>query len=140
LALSGSGISSCLGLLNIEPLRTKHTDSGSRKEGGAAEELSGLEVDYTSSKPVVADDQRGVLHAVKAVSLPHFAESAAGVYKIAMTPPMGPVLLVADSELQEKAIPDSPPLRIPKLPLAQPPGRFRRGRRGCTAPGESGAR
>ena len=37
------------------------------------------------------------------VSLPHFAESAVRAYKIAMTPPMAPVLLVADSELQEEA-------------------------------------
>ena len=35
------------------------------------------------------------------ISLPHFAESAVRAYKIAMTPPMMPVLLVADSELQE---------------------------------------
>ena len=31
----------------------------------------------------------------KPVSLPHFAESAVRAYKIAMTPPMMPVLLVA---------------------------------------------
>ena len=37
-------------------------------------------------------------------SLPHFAESAVRAYKIAMTPPMMPVLLVADSELQEDPI------------------------------------
>src|SRR5262249_47895629 len=33
------------------------------------------------------------------VSLAHFAESAVRAYKIAMTPPMGPVLLVAASDL-----------------------------------------
>src|SRR6184192_1225791 len=33
------------------------------------------------------------------MSLTHFAESAVRAYKIAMTPPMAPVLLVADSEL-----------------------------------------
>src|ERR1017187_6135066 len=38
------------------------------------------------------------------ISLPHFAESAVRAYKIAMTPPMGPVLIVADSELQENPI------------------------------------
>ena len=38
------------------------------------------------------------------ISLQHFAESAVRAYKIAMTPPMGPVLLVADSELQENPI------------------------------------
>ena len=36
------------------------------------------------------------------VSLPHFAESAVRAYKIAMTPPMMPVLLVADGDLQEE--------------------------------------
>ncbi len=55
------------------------------------------------------------------ISLPHFAESAVRAYKIAMTPPMEPVLLVADSELQEKAIPENSGLRVPKLTLATPP-------------------
>ena len=36
------------------------------------------------------------------VSLQHFAESAVRAYKIAMTPPMMPVVLVADSDLQER--------------------------------------
>ena len=55
------------------------------------------------------------------LSLPHFAESAVRAYKIAMTPPMLPVLLVADGELQENPIPDDVVLRIPKLALATPP-------------------
>lgn len=55
------------------------------------------------------------------VSLPHFAESAVRAYKIAMTPPMMPVLLVADGELQENPIPESAQLHIPKLALAAPP-------------------
>src|SRR3984893_16072486 len=38
------------------------------------------------------------------ISLQHFAESAVRAYKVAMTPPMAPVLIVADSELQEKPI------------------------------------
>src|SRR5580692_7053499 len=38
------------------------------------------------------------------ISLQHFAESAVRAYKVAMTPPMSPVLLVADSELQENPI------------------------------------
>ena len=37
-------------------------------------------------------------------SLPHFAESAVRAYKIAMTPPMMPVLLVIDGGLQEDPI------------------------------------
>ena len=55
------------------------------------------------------------------ISLPHFSESAVRAYKIAMTPPMMPVVLVADSELQERPIPDDEVLRIPKLTLASPP-------------------
>src|SRR6202049_3805098 len=54
-------------------------------------------------------------------SLQHFAESAVRAYKIAMTPPMAPVLLVADSELQENPIPSDAALHIPKLTLAAPP-------------------
>src|SRR5262249_21133278 len=34
------------------------------------------------------------------ISLTHFGESAVRGYKIAMTPPRGPVVLVADSDLQ----------------------------------------
>src|SRR5437762_1025450 len=54
------------------------------------------------------------------ISLQHFAESAVRAYKIAMTPPMMPVLLVADGGLQEDPIPLDRP-RIPKLTLALPP-------------------
>jgi acetolactate synthase-1/2/3 large subunit len=55
------------------------------------------------------------------VSLTHFGESAVRAYKIAMTPPMSPVLLVADSGLQEAAIAETTRLRVPKLALATPP-------------------
>jgi acetolactate synthase-1/2/3 large subunit len=54
-------------------------------------------------------------------SLPHFAESAIRAYKIAMTPPTLPVLLVADAELQENPIADNLALRIPKLGAFTPP-------------------
>jgi thiamine pyrophosphate-dependent acetolactate synthase large subunit-like protein len=54
-------------------------------------------------------------------SLPHFAESAVRAYKIAMTPPMMPVLLVVDSELQEHPVAENAGLRVPKLTLATPP-------------------
>ncbi len=53
-------------------------------------------------------------------SLQHFGESAVRAYKIAMTPPMMPVLLVADLDLQENPHPEAWP-RIPKLTLARPP-------------------
>ena len=38
--------------------------------------------------------------------LPHFGESAVRAYKIAMTPPYGPVVIVADTELQERPLPE----------------------------------
>jgi thiamine pyrophosphate-dependent acetolactate synthase large subunit-like protein len=51
------------------------------------------------------------------------AESAVRAYKIAMTPPMMPVLLVLDGGLQEDPISEEvkPRLRIPKLTLTSPP-------------------
>jgi acetolactate synthase-1/2/3 large subunit len=55
------------------------------------------------------------------ISLTHFAESAVRAYKIAMTVPMAPVLLVADGDLQESAAKDRSRLRIPKLTLTNPP-------------------
>jgi len=55
------------------------------------------------------------------ISLPHFAESAVRAYKIAMTPPMLPVLIVADGDLQERPMAPSERPRIPKLTLAGPP-------------------
>src|SRR5277367_1031715 len=55
------------------------------------------------------------------ISLGHFAESAMRAYKIAMTPPMGPVVLVADSDLQETPIEQGAKLRVPKLTLNRPP-------------------
>ena len=55
------------------------------------------------------------------ISLPHFAESAVRAYKIAMTPPMMPVLLVADGELQENPIAQDAVFHVPKLALAEPP-------------------
>jgi acetolactate synthase-1/2/3 large subunit len=57
------------------------------------------------------------------VSLTHFAESAVRAYKIAMTPPMEPVVIVADAVLQEEPVPDADRsrLRVPKLSLSTPP-------------------
>ncbi|TMH94731.1 MAG: thiamine pyrophosphate-binding protein, partial [Betaproteobacteria bacterium] len=53
--------------------------------------------------------------------LQHFAESAVRAYKISMTPPMAPVLLSLDGELQENPIPDAARLHIPKLAKVVPP-------------------
>src|SRR6476659_2478951 len=54
------------------------------------------------------------------VSLGHFAESAVRAYKIAMTPPYEPVVIVADGVLQEEPVTDKN-LRIPKLVMSAPP-------------------
>src|SRR5260370_32026494 len=56
----------------------------------------------------------------KPESLQHFADSAVRAYKIAMTPPMGPVLLVANHELQGRPNTQSN-LRIPRLTPTAPP-------------------
>src|SRR5579871_4461188 len=54
------------------------------------------------------------------VTLSHFAESTVRAYKIAMTPPYEPVVIVADGPLQEEPIKEKG-LRIPKLTLSAPP-------------------
>jgi thiamine pyrophosphate-dependent acetolactate synthase large subunit-like protein len=53
-------------------------------------------------------------------SLGAFAESAVRAYKIAMTPPMGPVLIVASHETQTQPMPRNAP-RIPRLTMTAPP-------------------
>ena len=55
------------------------------------------------------------------ISLTHFAESAVRAYKIGMTVPMGPVIIVADGDLQENGAKDRSKLHIPKLTLTSPP-------------------
>jgi thiamine pyrophosphate-dependent acetolactate synthase large subunit-like protein len=53
-------------------------------------------------------------------SLGHFAESAVRAYKIAMTPPMAPVLVVLDHDMQERPLAQNTP-RIPRLTMSSPP-------------------
>jgi thiamine pyrophosphate-dependent acetolactate synthase large subunit-like protein len=57
------------------------------------------------------------------VSLPHFAESAVRAYKIAMTAPMMPVLLMIDGGLQEDPISHevASRLRVPRLASTSAP-------------------
>jgi len=55
------------------------------------------------------------------MSLPHFAESAVRAYKIAMTPPMAPVVLVLNAELQEQPLAADARVAIPKLAIPAPP-------------------
>ena len=54
-------------------------------------------------------------------SLIHFGESAVRAYKIAMTPPMAPVVLVLDAGLQESPIENNSKVPIPKLTMPAPP-------------------
>ena len=54
------------------------------------------------------------------VTLGHFAESAVRAYKISMTPPYEPIILVADGTLQEEPVKEKN-LRIPKLVMSAPP-------------------
>jgi len=53
------------------------------------------------------------------MSLQHFAESTVRAYKIATTPPMEPVLIMADIDLQEEPVRDGD-LVIPKLAHSRP--------------------
>ena len=54
-------------------------------------------------------------------SLTHFAESAVRAYKIALTPPMAPVVLVLDGALQEDPVSASLKLPIPRATMPSPP-------------------
>ena len=54
-------------------------------------------------------------------SLQHFGESAVRAYQLAMTPPTMPVVLVADTELQEKGIVADEKPRVPKFVVPAPP-------------------
>jgi acetolactate synthase I/II/III large subunit len=57
----------------------------------------------------------------EATTLERFAESAMRAYRIALTPPMGPVLLVVDAGLQEMQVTDRSRLRIPAATRTAPP-------------------
>ncbi|HEY6362241.1 MAG TPA: thiamine pyrophosphate-dependent enzyme [Vicinamibacterales bacterium] len=54
-------------------------------------------------------------------SLEHFGESAVRAYRVALTPPMAPVVLVLDGGLQEHPIPKDGKLAVPKLTMPAPP-------------------
>jgi acetolactate synthase-1/2/3 large subunit len=55
------------------------------------------------------------------MSLEHFAESAVRAYALATAPPMGPVLLVAVSGLQERPLGTEFKLRVPKMAASAAP-------------------
>jgi acetolactate synthase I/II/III large subunit len=54
-------------------------------------------------------------------SLQHYGESVVRAYRIATTPPMGPVFISLDQELQENPIRDAESLRIPNFEPVIPP-------------------
>jgi thiamine pyrophosphate-dependent acetolactate synthase large subunit-like protein len=88
-----------------------HADAAERGQGvqsiHSAQDLGALVRDYTKW-----DDEP--------YSLGAFAQSAVRAYKISMTPPMGPTLIVANNEIQSHAA-EQPLPRIPKLVMTAPP-------------------
>jgi acetolactate synthase I/II/III large subunit len=88
-----------------------HADGAERASGvqslHSAQDMGSLVRDY-----VKWDDQP--------YSLGHFAESAVRAYNIAMTPPMAPVLITCNAELQLHPNTQTN-LRIPKLSRTAPP-------------------
>ena len=55
------------------------------------------------------------------VSLQHFAQSIVRAYKIAMTPPYGPVAISLDADLQQEPIKNGEKLYIPRYVPTSPP-------------------
>lgn len=74
----------------------------------SAQDISALVRDFTKW-----DDQP--------VSLPHFAQSFVRAYKLAMTPPYGPVMIALDAGLQEETSHNSAALTIPRYVPTTPP-------------------
>src|SRR5688572_28159822 len=80
----------------------------------------------TINRPHSAQDMGSLVRSYvkfddEATTLERFAESAMRAYRLAMTPPMGPTLLVVDAALQEMAVADRSRLRVPALSIAAPP-------------------
>lgn len=69
----------------------------------SAQDMGALARDYTKW-----DDEP--------TTVARFAESALRAYQIAMTPPMGPTLLVVDAALQAQTLKPGTKLHVPKLP------------------------
>ena len=86
----------------------------------AAERRPGVEWDHSAQDAAAMVRDYTKWDDVPA-SLPHFAESAVRAYRIAVTPPREPVVLVADSTLQESPIQQNASFHIPKLVLDAAP-------------------
>jgi thiamine pyrophosphate-dependent acetolactate synthase large subunit-like protein len=93
-------------------LSGNHIDAADRLPGvpttHAAQDSLAIVRDFTKW-----DDQPASLQA--------FAEAMVRAYRIAMTPPMGPVAISIDGHLQEHGIANGKQLKIPKLALSAPP-------------------
>src|SRR5262249_60375926 len=102
MAISNAGCDRVPGMMILG----KIVDATKRRPGGewlhTAQDVAAMVRDFTKWDDLPA-------------SLPHFAESMVRAYKIATTPPMGPVMLSLDAELQENPIKDPESLRIPKF-------------------------
>src|SRR5262245_12097771 len=89
-----------------------HLDAGVRNAGvnwyHSAQDMCAMIRDFTKW-----DDNPASLQAM--------ANSSVRAYRMMMTPPMGPVAIVIDSEMQENAMPRGPRPRIPKLTMPSPP-------------------
>ena len=88
-----------------------HMDAAVRPAGvnwyHSAQDMAGMIRDFTKW-----DDNPASLGAM--------ANSSIRAYRLMMTPPMGPVAIVIDSDMQEKPMPATRP-RIPKLTMPSPP-------------------
>src|SRR5215468_8501622 len=88
-----------------------HMDAGVRNAGvnwyHSAQDMCAMIRDFTKW-----DDNPASLQAM--------ATSSVRAYRMMMTPPMGPVAIVIDSDMQEKPMPATRP-RIPKLTMPSPP-------------------
>lgn len=88
-----------------------HMDSAVRNGGvnwyHSAQDMGGLVRDFTKW-----DDEPA--------SLQGFANSAVRAYRTMMTPPMGPVVVVMDADMQEDPMPKGN-FRIPRLTIPSPP-------------------
>lgn len=82
--------------------------SGGMSAYHSAQDLGALVRDY-----VKWDDET--------TTLDRFAESAIRAYEIAMQPPMGPVLISVDHEMQGRPLGDRSGLRIPRATHSAPP-------------------
>ena len=89
-----------------------HMDAGARPPGvnwyHSAQDMGAMVRDFTKW-----DDNPASLAAM--------ANSSIRAYRMMMTPPMGPVAIVIDSEMQENGMPAGPRPRIPKLTMPSPP-------------------